>query len=429
MAGGTDGTAWAALPDGPATEAARRLVDTIAGRPRAVPSAVRPDLGAGGAGLALAYHQLDLCRPGEGWRAMAVGHLEAAVRGAERTRLRSPGLLGGLGGLAFAAGRLGRPDLLGPDLFGPDLFGPDLLGPDLLGPDTFGPDAPEPGPDRPALDRRRALDLGSGLTGRGAVLLDRHARDPGAAARLAAVLTALGGQTAAFPGESPGMAHGPAGPLALLALARSAGVEVPGHVAALRQGVDRLLTHRRDDDWGPDWVLGPAPEPNRGSDPVSDPDPTPGLAPALGPAPPDGPAAGPDRQPLPASWCHGAPGIARALWLAGTALDDAPLRELARASLLAALRRPPGVRRVDRQPGLCHGLAGLLLITLRFARDTADPVFRQAAGDLLHRLADRYGAQPAVAPGLLDGAAGVLLVLLAATAPVPPDWDRALLLS
>ncbi|RKT19327.1 lanthionine synthetase-like protein [Streptomyces sp. 1114.5] len=395
--GSSSGPAWPVLLDGPAADAARRLVDAVAGRPRPAPRAVRPDLGSGGAGLALAYHQLDLCRPGEGWHAVAVGHLDAAVRGAERMRLRAPGLLGGLGGLAFAAGRLGRPLTLRPD-------------------NHAGP------------ADRRGLDLSSGLTGSGAVLLDRtldrqdgRTEDPAAAERLHAALTDLGRRVAAFPGESPGMAHGPAGPLALLSLALSAGVEVPGQRAAVHRALERLLEHRRDDDWGPDWHL------------TGDRD------------------AGPDGRSVPASWCHGGPGIARALWLAGTALDDAPLRELARDTLLAALRRPPGLRRVDGRPGLCHGLAGLLLITLRFARDAGErgdpvaPAFRQAAGSLadrlidrldgpdgpdgLERLDDRDARAPALTPGLLDGAAGVLLVLLAATTRVPPGWDRALLLS
>ncbi|MEU9043611.1 MULTISPECIES: lanthionine synthetase LanC family protein [unclassified Kitasatospora] len=435
MTGDGCDTPWAVLLDGPTADTARQLVDTIAGRPRATPRAVRPDLAAGGAGLALAYHQLDLCRPGEGWHAMAAGHLEAAVRGAERMRGRAPGLLGGLGGLAFAAGRLGYPDLFGPERSG----GPDTLGVDWRTVDRYTVDLRTVDRytvdlrtvDLHTLDRRRALDLGSGLTGLGAVLLD-HPEDPAAVARLETVLTVLGRQVAAFPGESPGMAHGPAGPLALLALALSAGVEVPGQVEAVHRAVDRLLVHRRDDDWGPDWALA------EGADQASHQVSHHGADQALhqvshqasrhGSGP-----SGSDRQPLPASWCHGGPGIARALWLAGTALDDATLRDLGRETLLAALRRPPELRRIDLRPGLCPGLAGLLLITLRFARDTADPAFRPAVRDVAARLidlsGDRYGSGGSAAPGLLDGAAGVLLALLAASTPVPPGWDRALLLS
>ncbi|GHE15468.1 lanthionine synthetase C family protein [Streptomyces alanosinicus] len=263
-------------------------------------------------------------------------------------RLRAPGLLGGLDGLSFAAHALGHSTTVDTDPY-------------------------------------RVLDLSSGLTGRGAVLLDRTQEETGVE-RLTAVLTELGPRVGELPRESAGMAHGPAGPLALLSLAWSAGIEVLGQVTAIHRAVERILELRRDDAWGPDWRV-------------------------------------------PASWCHGSPGIARALWLAGTALDDARLRELAGETVLAALRRPPALRRIDGRVGLCHGLAGLLLITLRFAQDTADPAFRPAAHDVAGRLLDRYSASEPTTPGLLDGAAGVLLAVLSATTPVPPAWDRALLLS
>ncbi|MBZ4324400.1 lanthionine synthetase C family protein, partial [Streptomyces sp. SCA2-4] len=50
--------------------------------------------------------------------------------------------------------------------------------------------------------------------------------------------------------------------------------------------------------------------------------------------------------------------------------DDAP-RDLAVRALRAVHRRPPERRRVDGDPGLCHGLAGLLHITSRLATTRA----------------------------------------------------------
>jgi hypothetical protein len=41
---------------------------------------------------------------------------------------------------------------------------------------------------------------------------------------------------------------------------------------------------------------------------------------------------------------------------------------------------------------------------------------------------DRVGDERLVVPGLMNGAAGAALVLLAASSDVRPDWDRALLL-
>ncbi|MFI1581347.1 hypothetical protein [Embleya sp. NPDC020630] len=60
---------------------------------------------------------------------------------------------------------------------------------------------------------------------------------------------------------------------------------------------------------------------------------------------------------------------------------------------------------------------------------SGDPAFRTVAGVLTEELLDRYPAPGAVAgPGLLDGVVGVILALLAATTPNPPEWDWALLL-
>ncbi|MBT2385877.1 lanthionine synthetase LanC family protein [Streptomyces sp. ISL-11] len=61
-----------------------------------------PRIAGGGAGLALAYHQLDRCLPGRGWNTLAEGCLAAAAEGYRRIGA-SPGLFGGAAGLAFAA--------------------------------------------------------------------------------------------------------------------------------------------------------------------------------------------------------------------------------------------------------------------------------------------------------------------------------------
>ncbi|MBT2385876.1 hypothetical protein J7E86_20305 [Streptomyces sp. ISL-11] len=183
------------------------------------------------------------------------------------------------------------------------------------------------------------------------------------------------------------MAHGLSGPLALLSLALREGVVVPGQREALRRLAGTLTARCTTDPWGATW-----------------------------------PGTAPGRLPR-ASWCRGSPGTARALWLAGTALDDAAPRELAVRALQAACRRPPEVRRVDAEPGLCHGVAGLLHITARFAHDTGDPELAAVAADLA---STRFRPVDA---GFLDGAAGVTLTLLAAATDTELAWDRALLLA
>ncbi len=67
-------------------------------------------------------------------------------------------------------------------------------------------------------------------------------------------------------------------------------------------------------------------------------------------------------------WCNGAPGIARALYLAGKALNDTTLTDFG----LNAFR---GIFTRDQKdwgivsPNLCHGIAGLLITTTEMARD------------------------------------------------------------
>ncbi|MCC3771293.1 lanthionine synthetase LanC family protein [Streptomyces sp. UNOC14_S4] len=360
----TGGGPWAPLLP-PAAAAA--VLDRVrsAARPHRVPRRVRPHLAAGGTGLALAYHQLDRCLPGRGWGGLAEGYLAAAAAGYELLGA-STGLFGGAAGLAFAAGELGH---------GLPAVHARVVAEAARQARELG----ELG-DSPA---ERAVDLVSGLTGTGVYLL-RQRHDPAARTALRQVLTALSRD-----GDAPGsgVAHGLSGPLALLALALAEGVAVPGQREAVARYAATLTERCADDAWGPNWA---------------------------------GAATG---RPVRASWCRGSPGTARALWLAGTALGDEAPRDLAVRALKAVHRRPAAVRRVDGDPGLCHGLAGLLHITSRFAHDTGDPEFAAAAAGLA------ASSFPAGDPGFLDGAAGIVLALLAAATDTGPAWDRVLLLA
>ncbi|MBD0742762.1 lanthionine synthetase C family protein [Streptomyces sp. CBMA152] len=330
-------------------------------RTHRVPQCVRPHLAAGGAGLALAYHQLDRCLPGRGWNTLAEGYLAAAAEGYRRFGA-SLGLFGGATGLAFAA------QVLSYDL---PTVRERVLDEALERARALGDDPPE-----------GTVDVVSGLAGAGAYLLGEH-HEPVANTALRQVLTALSG---GWDPPDSGVAHGLAGPLALLSLALGQGIAVPGQREAVRQMAGALTSRCTTDPWGPTWP-------------------------------------GTNNHPVRASWCRGSPGTARALWLAGTALDDVALRELAVRAIKAVCRRPPEVRRVDEDPGLCHGMAGLLHITTRFAHDTGDPDLALLATELANT-----HFRP-TEPGFLDGAAGVTLALLAAATDTHPTWDRALLLA
>jgi class I lanthipeptide synthase len=380
----------------------------------------------GDAGLAVLCASLDACLPGEGWDVVGHGFLTVAARGAERTSRLPPGLFSGLGGLAMATGLLSRGGAryrrLAASLDAELAPQASALGVALRGRDGLSVSE---------------FDVISGASGVGAALLHR---DPhGVLPEVLGGLVSL-----AAPGDGPprwwtplrllgdpsmaglypwgnlncGLAHGIPGPLALLALALRAGVEVPGQAEAVRRLAGWLLDHRTDDQWGVNWPTAvPLPAPG-----APDPDPA-GLVASRG------------------AWCYGSPGIARALWFAGAALDDTGLREVATEAMLAVLRRPVAERQIP-SPTLCHGVAGLLQVTLRFAHDTARADFADAAAELVDQLLAAYepdrplayaslerGDNPVDRAGLLDGAPGVAMALLAAATDATPTWDRLLLLS
>jgi lantibiotic biosynthesis protein len=381
----------------------------------------------GDAGLALMCAYLDACLPSEGWDEVGHDYLTVAGRGAERASRLPPGLFAGLSGLAFATASSSRDGTRYRRL---------LAALD----ETLAPDAAALGA---GLRSGRGsgsvgeFDVISGASGVGAYLLER---DPHRV--LPDVLRGL--VSLAEPRDGPprwrtppdllddestrrlypwgnlncGLAHGIPGPLALLALALRKGVEVRGHAEGVRRLADWLVAHRTDDEWGVNWPTAvPLPPPG-----APEPDPA-GLEPSR------------------CAWCYGSPGVARALWLAGEALDDAELRELAVEAMLAVLRRPVERRWID-SPTFCHGVAGLLQIVLRFAHDTGLPAFSEGAGQLVDQLLAAYeperplgyaslepGPNPVDRPGLLDGAPGVAMVLLAAATDTEPTWDRIFLLS
>ena len=133
--------------------------------------------------------------------------------------------------------------------------------------------------------------------------------------------------------------------------------------------------------------------------------------------------------PSPLAWCYGDPGAAGAFFVA--ARDAVMPGWAAAATAIAehAASRPvldSGVL----ETSFCHGAAGLAHIFNRLHQATASEVLRAAAENWLGEVLS--GWQPGrelAEPGLLTGAAGIGLVLLAAATPVEPRWDRVYLLS
>lgn len=220
-----------------------------------------------------------------------------------------------------------------------------------------------------------------------------------------------------------GVAHGVCGPLALLSVAWRAGVRVDRQDEAIERIVALLNGWRTTDDAGPRWPHLITLAHQRTGEP---------------------PERGRD------SWCYGAAGAARAMYLAGAALDRPEWRADAHAALLGAIASVNASvnASVDgeliRDHALCHGWAGLLQIVLRMAHDSADPRYHAVADELAARVVAGFdpGApfgfryrhalarRPLDRPGFLEGAAGIALALhtYATGAPPATPWDTALLL-
>ncbi|MFH8409096.1 lanthionine synthetase LanC family protein [Streptomyces sp. NPDC018019] len=139
--------------------------------------------------------------------------------------------------------------------------------------------------------------------------------------------------------------------------------------------------------------------------------------------------------PARSHWCYGTPGVARALYLAGTALDHNAWRDTA----VTALQHTLAQSRPHPQPpdglGLCHGLANLLHTTTRLAHDSHDPLLARhlpaLADGLLAALTrlphppvlqEHPGRQnpPSYPAGLLNGASGIALALHSHATGQPP---------
>lgn len=148
-----------------------------------------------------------------------------------------------------------------------------------------------------------------------------------------------------------------------------------------------------------------------------------------------------ERKPARLAWCYGDVGIAAALlstarWVAEPAWEAAALRIAQRAALRSTAQS--GVR----DGCLCHGAAGLAHLFNRFYQATGEPLFAQQVRHWLEQtLAVRQLDQGIAgycfwnqeqgwltSPGILEGAAGIGLVLLAASSPLEPTWDRMLLI-
>lgn len=138
------------------------------------------------------------------------------------------------------------------------------------------------------------------------------------------------------------------------------------------------------------------------------------------------------------AWCYGSLGASRSLWLAGQAVGNLQWMFLAQTCVIESIDRVLRTSMTDA--GICHGLSGALLIALRFANETNPDLFQPRIQQLFERVLlqfdpkTKFGFVDKIGPILdnpsfLTGACGIGLVLLASASEKAPIWDRNLLIA
>jgi lantibiotic modifying enzyme len=211
-----------------------------------------------------------------------------------------------------------------------------------------------------------------------------------------------------------GVAHGVPGVIALLGAASAAGVAASTTRRLLDGSVRWLLANHLPEDRGSTFAVWTA--------------------------------SGIEPRPARSAWCYGDPGIAAALLTAARGARRTSWKREALEIARRAAARPPDQAGI-RDAGLCHGAAGLAHLFNRMYHATGDQSLAEAARFWLARTLEMRQPGRGIAgftayhpredgtpdwkddPGLLTGAAGIALALLAATTPIEPAWDRMLLAS
>jgi hypothetical protein len=271
-------------------------------------------------------------------------------------------------------------------------------------------------------------DAIKGLAGIGGVLLGaaqtgRHqAAEPGLTAALTTLTRMINTPAGPYPGwwlpqhdhhlatatpipatgaATTGLAHGIAGPLALLALAAQHGHTVPGQRDAITTAATWLLdTRSSTGNWSAHISGHHLRHPRT---PLPD---------------------GPTRRD---AWCYGNAGIGNALVHAGTATREPAFTRAGHTALAVIAAKPP--HNWDTTgPGICHGTAGVLLTALAHQHRQ---LAHQARDATTRHLNSPSNEPTDPDPGLLTGAAGTALALNEPDHPArgAPSWTALLLLA
>jgi hypothetical protein len=409
-----DGASWSPILHGSARERALRVVEELGAHiamPRDVESG-DASLSNGSSGLAVFFAHVERACQGRDVRTPAMRYLDEAV-GVLATVPLAPSLYTGFTGVAWAAQMVA--EVLDPD--GED--GNDAIDEALLALLR-----------RPGWDRAHH-DLIFGLVGLGVYALERWPR-PVASDCVEQVIGHLASRAShddagtywftapsllsgpnreSYPdgGVDLGVAHGMAGVIPFLA--RAASLLPESGAGALLEGAVR-------------WLLAHA------------------VAGEGGPTIPYFFAEGSDSGAARLAWCYGDPGVAAALLVAAREAQEPSWEEIATGLAVRAAERPVETSGVT-DACFCHGSAGLGHLFNRMYQMTGERKLGDAACFWLQRTLELCeaaeqpvargreagGELPWSDSGILEGAAGVGLVLLAASTPVEPAWDRMFLVS
>lgn len=221
-----------------------------------------------------------------------------------------------------------------------------------------------------------------------------------------------------------GLAHGIAGPLVILSLAAKKGIEIPEQ----KEGIYKILSNFKEYKFtnrdGLVYWPGRLKFENYINKRVA------------------------DDLNYRAGWCYGTPGIARAIYIAGSAIND-------EESINLSINAMENICKADRDywmldsPTICHGYAGFLAIMQAMYIDTNNIVFDTGRKRILKDLMSFYeedsilgfynidpidkihGGGEVVKEGSMDllyGATGVILTLISVSNPIKTQWFRHLLI-
>jgi class I lanthipeptide synthase len=202
-----------------------------------------------------------------------------------------------------------------------------------------------------------------------------------------------------------GMAHGVAGPLALLSLALLHGHSIDGQREAIERICAWLDMWRQQHEAGPWWPQWITDHERRTGHLVQ-------------------------RKPGRPSWCYGTPGVARAQQLAGLASGDLMRTQTAERAIAGCLSDPEQLDRIV-DVTLCHGWAGLFVTAWRAAENASTSAIAERL-PIARKLLIQHAAPGAGdGIGLLEGDAGLALAVHIAEHHLSPisGWDRCLLIS